>query len=452
MIDYFDFREPADTQMTPELLAEYIGKHKRLVAGRYQKLKAAYMNDYDIYHKARKKKWKPDNRISINFAKYLVDTFSGFFCGIPIKTDSEDENVSKYLELLDQYNDQDNNNSELAKNADIFGVCNEMYYVDEDDEIGITYLTPMESFFIYDDSILKRPLFFVHYYLGADKVERGSWSDENVVQYFYHNGSYRWADEAAEHGFDGVPATAFEENTEMMGLFESVLPMINAYNKAVSEKANDVDYFADAYLKIVGEKLNNEELQSLRDSRIINFYGDGAIDVGFLSKPDGDSTQEHLIERLEKLIFQTAMIANISDENFGTSSGIALRYKLLGMSNLAKVKERKFKSAMNRRYKLIFSNPVAQKNGVNADDWLKVNYHFTMNYPANISDEADVAQKLEGIVSKDTQLKVLSIVDNPAAEKEAIADENREQQEAYLTQVYDESRVLGTKGSGTAKA
>lgn len=452
MINCTDFREPAGTQMTPELLAEYIGKHKRLVAGRYQKLKDAYMNDYDIYHGRRKKRWKPDNRLSVNFAKYLVDTFSGFFCGIPIKTDSEDGRVSKYLELLDQYNDQDNNNSELARNADIFGVCHEMYFVDEEDEIGMTYLTPMDSFFIYDDSILRRPLFFVHYYVDADNVERGSWSDEKVVQYFVHSGSYKWVDEAEIHGFDGVPATAYEENTERLGLFESVLPMINAYNKAMSEKANDVDYFADAYLKIVGEKLNSEELQNLRDSRIINFYGDGAIDVGFLAKPDGDSTQEHLIQRLEKLIFQTAMIANISDENFGTSSGIALRYKLLGMSNLAKVKERKFKSAMNRRYRLIFSNPVAQKNGIGKDDWLKVNYHFTMNYPANISDEAEVAQKLDGIVSKNTQLKVLSIVDDPKAEQDTIARENKEQQEAYLTQVYDESRILGTEGGGAAKA
>ena len=36
-----------------------------------------------------------------------------------------------------------------------------------------------------------------------------------------------------------------------MGIFEPVLTMINAYNKAISEKANDVDYFADAYLKVL---------------------------------------------------------------------------------------------------------------------------------------------------------------------------------------------------------
>ena len=40
------------------------------------------------------------------------------------------------------------------------------------------------------------------------------------------------------------------EDAEKIGLFEPVESMVNAYNKAISEKANDVDYFADAYLNL----------------------------------------------------------------------------------------------------------------------------------------------------------------------------------------------------------
>ena len=121
----------------------------------------------------------------------------------------------------------------------------------------------------------------------------------------------------------------------------SAFTRIDAYNKAISEKANDVDYFADAYLEILGPKLEDDDVTHIRDNRIINFDGDTErMLVDFLQKPDGDTTQEHLIERLEKLIFQISMVANISDESFGTSSGIAMKYKLQGMSNLAKTKER----------------------------------------------------------------------------------------------------------------
>ena len=416
------FRVAAGTEMTPELLAEYMTKHKTEINNRYQRLHDAYENKYEISRLEEKPDWKPDNRIPVNFAKYITDTMNGFFIGIPIKTTCDDETVSEYLEFLDQYNDQDDNNAELSKVCSIYGNGYEMYYVDEQGNIGITYLTPMDAFMIYDDSILERPLFFVRHYKDADNVEWGSWSDGRVVQHFVNRGTYRWVDDPKIHGFEGVPAVEFVENEERMGIFESALPMIDAYNKAISEKANDVDYFADAYLKILGAALNEEELEQLRQKRIINFDGEDAskLIVEFLQKPNGDTTQENLINRLEKLIFQISMVANISDENFGTSSGIALKYKLQAMSNLAKTKERKFTSGMNRRYKLIFSNPVS---GMQKDTWVGIKYQFTPNYPANILEESQIAGNLAGITSHETQLKVLSIVDNVQQEIERMEEE-----------------------------
>lgn len=405
------FRVPAESVMTKELLGKYMAKHKTEITNRYQKLQDAYKNNYEILTQEVKPQWKPDNRIPVNFAKYIVDTMNGFFIGIPIKITHEDANIAAYLEFLDQYNDQDDNNAELSKICSIYGKGYEMYYVDESGNIGITYLSPMDAFIIYDDSILERPLFFVRYYKDEDGVEHGSWSDGRVVQHFINKGSYVWVDEEKLHGFDGVPAAEFIENEERMGIFESALPMINAYNKAISEKANDVDYFADAYLKILGAMLNEEDLETLRSKRIINFDGQdsGKLVVEFLQKPDSDTTQENLVDRLERLIFQISMVANISDENFGTSSGIALKYRLLSMSNLAKTKERKFISGMNRRYKLVFSNPIS---GMQKDAWTGIKYQFTQNIPANLLDEAQIASQLTGTVSRQTQLKVLSIVDN----------------------------------------
>ena len=169
--------------------------------------------------------------------------------------------------------------------------------------------------------------------------------------------------------------------------------------------------------------------------------------VDFLQKPDGDATQENLINRLERLIFQVSMVANISDENFGTSSGIALKYKLQAMSNLAKTKERKFASMMNRRYKLIFSNPVS---GMRKEDWLSLRYQFTLNYPANVLEEAQIAAQLSGVVSRETQLKVLSVVDDVREEIQRIEEE--QDMTGYSTD-YPTGRaaddLLGTAAAGT---
>ena len=189
------FRVPAGTVITTESLGEFINKHKKEAASRYQKLKDAYGNKYEIESMKKKPEWKPDNRIPVNFAKYIVDTMNGFFMGIPVKVTSDDEDVSEYINFLDQYNDQDDNNAELSKICDIYGNGYEMYFVDEIGNIGITYLDPMEAFIIYDDSILKRPLYFVRYYKDADEVEHGSLSDCRYVRYFTNDGGYEWSAE-----------------------------------------------------------------------------------------------------------------------------------------------------------------------------------------------------------------------------------------------------------------
>ena len=444
------FRIADDEILDENKLSEFISDHDAEVSERYQPLLDAYMTDYQIFHLPPKPAYKPDNRIAVNFAKYITDTMNGFFLGNPIKLQSDDEAVLNYVELLDQYNNQDDNNAELSKTCSIFGSGYEMYYVDENGQIGITYLTPIEAFMIYDDSILQNPRYFVRLYLDTDNVVHGSVSDETTVKYFEIRGKLTFIPEYERpHGFDGVPATEFLENAERQGIYESVLTMINAYNKAISEKANDVDYFADAYLKVLGTLLDEDEIKHIRDDRIINFDGDTEkVIVEFLQKPNGDETQEHLIDRLERLIFQISMVANISDENFGTSSGIALKYKLLAMSNLAKTKERKFTSGMNRRYKLIFSNPVS---GMKKDDWVKIRYQFTLNYPANVLEESQIAGNLSGIVSQETQLKVLSVVDNVQQEIERMETEDMNRQDAVMQQMFggesgDESRVLEEEG------
>ena len=422
------YRIPYDTEMSKDLLYKYITKHKEYVHKYAKPLADAYENKYEIFRLPAKMDGKPDNRIAVNYAKYITDTFNGFFCGIPVKVNTEDETVEEYIDYLNKTNDGDNLNAEVSKLADICGSSWEMYYNKEDGETGITYLSDLEAFMLTDDSILERPLYFVRYYKDADGNEYGSYSDDKVVRHFwYEDGEYHFEADEHVHGFGYVPAVEYLSNDERMGLFESALPAINAYNKALSEKANDVDYFADAYLKVIGASVDDDDTFHIRRTRVVNFDGDISEGnypiVEFMEKPSSDETQEHLLDRLQKDIFITSMVANISDENFGSSSGIALRYKLEAMQNLFTAKARRFTSSMMDRYRIIFSSPVAQMHGVAKDAWTGIDIRFTANYPANLESEATVAKNLEGIVSKETQLKVLSLVDNVNDEVERLEAE-----------------------------
>ncbi len=437
------YRIQAGKEMTPELLAEYIGRHKKEVNMRLNKLDEAYRGDYNIFHQRKKPAWKPDNRIAFGFAKYIVDTMNGYFLGVPIALHHEDSEVSGFLDFLNKYNGLDDINAELGKYDDMFGTGNEIYYTDEEGKLSVQQISPIESFMIYDDSVLMREMFFIHYYRDANDVERGSWSNDKIVQHFVREGSYKWIGDPSEHHFDDVPATEFIENSERLGILDGVMSAINAFNKAISEKANDVDAFADAYMKIIGPKIDDKTIQFIRDKRIVNLEEDdpSGVVAEFMQKPTGDTTQENLLDRLYKGIFQMSMVADLSDESFaGSTSGIALKYKLQAMSNLADAKKRKFQAALERRYRILFSHPACP---LEADQWINIDYKFTKSLPANLLEESQIATNLEGVVSKETQLKVLSIVDNTQEEMDKLeADAKPYRSESETV------RLFGVDGNG----
>ena len=88
---------------------------------------------------------------------------------------------------------------------------------------------------------------------------------------------------------------------------------------------------------------------------------------------------------------------------------------------MASNKERKFTQSLRQLYRVIFAVEALQ---VKPEAWQDLHFNFPRNLPANLADEAQTASTLSGIVSKKTQLKVLSIVDDPAQELEQMQEEN----------------------------
>ena len=140
------------------------------------------------------------------------------------------------------------------------------------------------------------------------------------------------------------------------------------------------------------------------------------------SSAASDVYKRQLINRLEKQIFALSMVANINDENFGTSSGIALKYKLLSMSNLAITKERKFQKSLYTRYR-IMSNVANSK--IKQDDLKDIEFKFTRNVPSNILEESQIGLNLKNLVSEETMLNNLSIIPDVKAELEKMKEESQ---------------------------
>lgn len=413
-----------DGEITPEVVKEFIEKHKEEIA-RYQYLINMYKGIMDIASQKKKDDWKPDNRLAVNFPKYIVDTFTGYFNGIPVKKSHKDSKVLEKLQSFDNLNDMEDEESELAKMACIYGRAFELLYQDEATQTNVIYNTPENMFMVYDDSIKEEPLFAVRYGIDDDgKIQGEVYTLLETIEINGEASDLSFGDRTY-NPYPDLPVVEFYFNEERMSIFESVISLVNAFNKAISEKANDVEYFSDQYMAFLGAEVDIEDLKNIRSNRVINYYardpeGANKVDVKFLEKPDSDAQTENLLDRLEKLVFLTSMVANISDESFGSSSGVALAYKLQAMSNLALSFQRKFQSSLNKRYKLFCSLTT---NEAGKDSWKDIEYSFTRNEPKDIKEQAETATLLMGVTSEQTALSVLSVVPDVKTEIERINKE-----------------------------
>ena len=413
-----------DEEITIDFVNKYIRLHEERLP-RYRYLENLYKGFHNIFLQPEKEQWKPDNRLAVNFPKYVTDIFMGFGYGIPIKKHHPDEKTNEVFKDFDRRNGIIDHEFEMIKNVCKFGHAFEYFYQDEDAHTRVARNTPIEAFIVYENTLRRKARCAIRYgYDETGAVKFGEVLECDKSREFKGDLFTEGSEKSNPYG--KIPIVEWVMNEERMSLFESIAGLTEVFNKTIAEKANDVDAFAEAYLLILGAELDENGVYKIRDNRIINMYGtDNAKDilVQFLTKPTADDTQENLLDRMEALIHKISMIVDISNENFGNSTGEALGHKLLPTSNVVKFFNRKIEKALKKRYKLFCCIPA---NIANKNAWEDIEFTFSENLPKNIKNEAETAKALEGVTSKETQLSVLSIVPDVSEEMKKIEKEEDE--------------------------
>lgn len=421
---------PEDEDVTPEVIEKFIEQHQ-LRLPRYEQLRKEYENEAPILG-MEKPPFKPNNKLVIGYPGLLVNTLEGYFSGISPKVTHEHEEIDKRLKIFKALNHFGDVFAEVSKKASIYGHGYTVNYQDIRGRTRIAPARPQEGFVVYDDTIGEDPILGVLYQTdGEGRIEGTLYTYHDETEIFSTDEGLQFGDEVP-HFFGEVPMVEWIHNEERLSLIETVLTLIHALNKTLSEKANDVDYFADAYMKILGVKLEEKDLEYVRDYRIMNFKGDGDKnpEVEFIEKPSGDDSQENLLDRLERLIHKISMIPDVSSEEFAqAASGKSLEFKLLSMSNLANTKERKFKKAMQKVFEMWFNVPTQVPTGMQ-DEWINLDYTFIRNAPENVKEEIEAAQAAAGLMSHESRLAMVSGVDDPKKEMDKLEAERHDQYES----------------------
>lgn len=416
-----------DGAINLSLVKSCIQQHEQMNLPTILKNKAYYANEQDIMTRT-KAKGKANNKLAHAYPYYITTIASGYLLGSPVKYTAA-ERQDALEALLDAYEkaDVDSIDTELARDASVCGKGVELLFSDEQTTLMSSTLNPATAFVVYDDTVRARPMFAVYYYPHLD-------IDGNQDSYRVHvytdrmHYEYKAADISAipsaerivseEHWFGEVPVIEYWNNEDEMGDFARVITLIDTYNTLQSDRVNDKEQFADAILVIWGCMMQDETdsegntirtpAQQLREDRML-FLPDKDAGAQHLANTMSDSDTEVLKDSISADIHKLSLVPDLTDENFAANaSGVAMKYKLFGLEQLTKIKERWFKEGLKTRLKCC-ANWLGKKGNASLDV-SDVEITMTRALPANELEISQMVANLKDIVPDEILLGQIPFV------------------------------------------
>lgn len=379
----------------------------------------------------------------VNNCRTIADTKASYIAGIP-PTYSAAEGDLKGEDIIDLYRKQVKTqlDQELTNLCSRFGMAFEVAYLEQvfSDE-GATVvpksvaLSPMEGFVAYDETLDPNSVFGAIHYLEVDddRTEHhylDIYDSHDVVRYALTDvtggGWHEMPGTRHPHGFDRVPITEYRNNPDMIGDFEPILPLQLALNEVLSDRVKDKNRFASAVLLAQGVALGDtdeevsENMGRLKDDEYVSIPRDASL--SYLTKTFDEASVQILVDYIDGQMHKVSGIPDMTDENFAANaSGVAIKYKLLALNNLAQSFISQFNKGFQRRCKL-YSYALFGVDGAEVD---KMTVTFKFNLPADSAYDAQTMQiyASAGALSRRTMMENCPYIDDVDREEERLDEQ-----------------------------
>ncbi|XVM06770.1 phage portal protein [Bacillus subtilis] len=443
-----DSAETSDTLPDTSAILRMIDKHE------YERDKmlegvAYYMNQADIkkklryYYEGGIRKVdtdKPNNRISHNWHKLLVQQKTQYLVGKPITFNAEDEN---FLKLVNDFVNEEFDDvlNQLLKNASNKGREWLHPFVDEEGKFDFIRIPAEEVCPVYDTTKKRNLLYAIRYYdikTIDDKFIRKVelYTDQQIFYYVMHDGElvldfeYKRNPEShfylgeTGYGWGRVPLIEFKNNDEGVSDLVFYKDLIDQYNNTISNNANTFDEMQDVIyeLKNFGGQDLGEFMTNLKHYKAVEVGEDGGLELKTVDVPI-DSANTHL-DRLEENIYRFGQGVNNNPDKVGNSpTNVAIKnlYSLLDLK--ANEAERKFRPALHAFF--WFFTEYLKMTGQGEYDPTLLQMTFNRSRMTNELEEAQMGSQSTDI-SKETRLAHHPWVDDVEAELKRIKDEEEE--------------------------
>lgn len=385
-----------------------------------------------------------NNRINNDFFSEIVDFKTGYFAGVPIAysysntQDAKDEigeslrdEAHKAISDFITRNNMYDVDMETTKYASICGYSGRLLYLDN----GIERVMPIAPYeaAILSNTDISEPKYAVRYYTttaidGTVYYKVAFYGPDSIKH--YEGTSYysltELVDKEERNMYDTCTLQGIANNKELVGDAEKVLELIDTYDRNISDASNDLESFSNAYMVIENLMLDDNDIERAQANGILQ-VNTGAYNgkVYFLTKDMSDTYMSNQLARIEKNIYRFSKTPNLSDEAFGTASGVALKFKLTGLEAKCGMFQAKMVSAGVYMFKAL-ANSLAKKT-IKIEP-LQVIMDFSRNFPLDLLSEAQAVGQLisTGVVSKRTAISQLSFVDDPDYELDLIEEEKND--------------------------
>ena len=397
-------------------------------SNKYQTNEDYYFGKHKILNRWFEDTSKPNNRVMVNYPKYITSIRTGYFSSSPISFDSEDKDYLADIMAILEANDFKKVFSELDTYSSIYGHAFLVMYLDEEGEIKIVPQKPMDWIYVRDNSLEQKPRFAIRYYAWFDDVQNEQQYDielytkNEIIN--YEGGPTNLKEIGRKpHYFNHLPVLEFCENESKKGAFEDVIGLIDSYETILSDSTNLIEYFSDCYLVLTGCDADESDIAQMKQNRVIVLPENS--NATFLMKNLNETYNKNTLRSLQEDIFTTACCPLLNDSSFGSnSSGVAIEYKLYSMQKSIQNKENIFRKGFNQMFSMI--KAILELKGVVHEDG-KMIMTFVRSNPVNsLTEIADSISKLRGTVSNETLLSQLDFVSNVGLEKERLMREKEE--------------------------
>lgn len=444
-----------DTKLNNQVINDVIDYNERYNE-RLKELENYYIGEHNI-----KKREKVDilknNKIVVNHAKYITNTNVGYLLGNPVDYQVATANGQPLYDIqpiLDAYKKQTINDldMEIAKDVSIFGYQHEYIYINENAEPRSCIIDNNNAIIVYDDTVEHKKLFGLIYRPIYEGNIFKYWDiiyidDKQEVHYKSSNKRLTKQGESRPHAFGSVPLICYKNNPELLGDFEPVISLIDAYNLLQSDRLNDKEQLVDAILCMYGMDFDVDQADMLKESRMLaNIPNDGKVEYLIKTLHEGDV--DILRQTIENDIHKISMVPNMSDVNFvGNSSGVAIRYKLLAFEQNIKNKERYMEKGLMERFQL-YNNFLVKISKMQLVPVEEVDAVFKRNLPSNDFETSQMINNLSDHLCSETLISQLSFIKDASEEVELKKSEDVENSGSLFDADYSKNEMADINGVG----